>query len=117
MNRPNPNTGMRNRRKAYLPMRTRRSLSVKAAEKVVLTDGFPCVVAFDAHVRFISKITLNRGGTAVAIENSRKFPGIPPSRTDDSPLRPYWEGRIYPRQMAATHCFRKHLSRMSGLAG
>src|ERR1700722_9519293 len=63
MNRPKPNTGMRNRRKAYLPMRTRRSLSVKAAENVVLTDGFPCVVAFDAHDRFLSKITLNRAGT------------------------------------------------------
>jgi hypothetical protein len=36
---------MINRRKAYLPMRTRRSLSVNAAENVVLTDGFPCVVA------------------------------------------------------------------------
>src|SRR5579862_925096 len=70
MNRPKPNTGMRNRRKAYLPMRTRRSLSVNAAEKVVLTDGFPCVVAFDAHDRFIPKLTLNRGGTPVLIENS-----------------------------------------------
>jgi hypothetical protein len=54
----------------------RRSLSVNAAENVVLTDGFPCVVAFDAHDRFIAKITLNRGGTAVLIENSRKFPAF-----------------------------------------
>src|ERR1700693_5137574 len=76
MNRPNPNTGIRNRRKVYLPMRTRRSLSVNAAEKVVLTDGFPCVVAFYAHDRLISKITLNRGGTSVLIENQRSFPAF-----------------------------------------
>src|SRR5580704_7184456 len=104
MNRPNPNTGMRNRRKAYLPMRTRRSLSVNAAEKVVLTDGFPCVVVFDAHDRFIPKITLDRGGTSVPIENSRKLPGNPPPRADDSPRQPYWEGRILSRQMSATPC-------------
>jgi hypothetical protein len=67
---------MINRRKAYLQMRTRRSLSVNAAENVVLTDGIPCVVAFDAHDRFISKLTLNRGGTPVLIENSRKFPAF-----------------------------------------
>src|ERR1700722_2524188 len=76
MNRPKPHTGMINRRKAYLPMRTRRSLSVNAAENVVLTDGFPCVVAFDAYDRFISKITLNRAGTSVLIENGRKFPAF-----------------------------------------
>src|SRR6202030_1182782 len=104
MNRPNPNTGMRNRRKAYLPMRTRRSLSLRAAENVVLTDGFPGVVAFDAHDRFISKITLDRGGTSVLVENSRKFPGIPPPRADDSPRRLYWEGRIYSSKMSATSC-------------
>src|ERR1700722_10320176 len=63
MNRPKPQTGMMNRRKAYLPMRTRRSLSVSAAENVVLTDGFPCVVAFYAHDRFVAKLTLNRAGT------------------------------------------------------
>jgi hypothetical protein len=57
-------------------------LSVNAAENVVLTDGFPCVVAFDAHDRFISKLTLNRGGTSVLIENSRKFPAFRrPGRT------------------------------------
>ena len=80
MNRPKPQTGIINRRKAYLPMRTRRSLSVSAAENVVLTDGFPCVVAFDAHDRFISKITLSRAGTSVLVEISRKFPGMPPLR-------------------------------------
>ena len=53
-------------------------MSVNAAENVVLTDGFPCVVAFDAHDRFIAKITLNRAGTSVPTENSRKFPGLPP---------------------------------------
>ena len=76
MNRPKPKTGMRNRRKAYLPMRTRRSLSVNAAENVVLTDGFPCVVAFDAHDRFIAKITLNRAGTSALIENNRSPPAF-----------------------------------------
>src|SRR5580700_10105128 len=75
-NSPNPQTGKRNRRKAYLPMRRRRSLSVNAAENVVLTDGFPCVVAFDAHNRFVAKITLNRAGTSVPIENIRKFPAF-----------------------------------------
>ena len=75
-------------------MRTRRSLSVNAAENVVLTDGFPCVVAFDAHDRFIAKITLNRAGTSVLTENNRKFPGIPPPQADDSPLQLHWEGRI-----------------------
>src|SRR5580704_15522949 len=104
MNRPNPNTGMRNRRKVYLPMRTRRSLSVNAAENVVLTDGFPCVVAFDAHDRFIPKLTLNRGGTWDPIENSRKFPGFPPPQANDNPRQLYWEGRIYARQMSATPC-------------
>src|ERR1700722_12391471 len=76
MNRPKPHTGMINRRKAYLPKRTRRSLSVNAAENVVLPDGSPCVVAFDAHDRFISKITLNRAGTSVLIENGREFPAF-----------------------------------------
>jgi len=75
-------------------MRTRRSLSVSAAENVVLTDGFPCVVAYDAHDRFISKITLNRAGTSVLIENIRKFPGFPPPRADDSPRQLHWEGWI-----------------------
>ena len=104
MNRPNPHTGKRNRRKAYLPMRTRRSLSVNAAEKVVLTDGFPCVVAFNAHDRFIPKLTLNRGGTSVPIENGRKLPGIPLPQADDSPRQLYWEGSIYARQLSATPC-------------
>jgi hypothetical protein len=85
---------MRNRRKAYFPMRVRRSLSVNAAENVVLTDGFLRVKTFDAHGRFISKITLNRAGTSVLIENIRKFPGFPPSQADDSPLQLHWEGGI-----------------------
>ena len=42
----------------------------------MLTDGFPCVVAFDAHDRFISKITLNRAGASALVENSRKFPAF-----------------------------------------
>jgi hypothetical protein len=69
-------------------------LSVNAAENVVLTDGFPCVVAFDAHDRFVSKITLNRAGTSVLVENIRKLPGLPPPRADDSPLLLHWEGGI-----------------------
>ena len=76
MNKPKPKTGMRNRRKAYLPIRTRRSLSVNAAENVVLTDGFPCVVAFDAHDRFISKVTLSRAGASALIENNRSSPAF-----------------------------------------
>jgi hypothetical protein len=51
-------------------------------------------VAFDAHDRFISKITLNRAGMSVQVEKSRKFPGIPPPQADDSPRQLYWEGRI-----------------------
>src|SRR5579862_7977327 len=76
MNRPKPKTGMRNRRRAYLPMRTRRSLSVNAAENVVLTDGFPCVVALDAHDRFIAKIAFKRAGTSVVVANSRRSPAF-----------------------------------------
>src|ERR1700727_1134037 len=114
MNRPKPHTGMINRRKAYLPMRTRRSLSVKPAENVVLTDGFPCVVAFDAHDRFISKLTLNRGGMSVPIGNSRKFPGISLPHADDSPRQHYWEGGIYARHMSATPCSESNLAEYRG---
>jgi hypothetical protein len=69
-------------------------LSVNAAENVVLTDGFPCVAAFDAHDRFISKITLNRAGTSVLIENIRKLPGFRSPEADDSPRQPHLEGWI-----------------------
>jgi len=51
-------------------------------------------VAFDAHDRFVSKITLNRAGTSVLVENIRKLPGLPPPRADDSPLLLHWEGGI-----------------------
>ena len=60
----------------------------------MLTDGFPRVETFDAHGRFISKITLNRAGTSVLIENIRKFPGLPAAQADDSPLQVHWEGSI-----------------------